>query len=94
MNKWNDIFEAAMLGKVVEALLNADYRVVVSDQDGHGDGALWVYGIADNGERAPRDGYAYWVKCIPGNGAYFISDYTTNLEATLAPVNAFAASCQ
>lgn len=76
-DKFNQMLEAAILGKLVECLLDAGMRVTVSDQDG---GGLHVYGVADNGEMAPEGGYEFWVKCVPGNGADFISDYAVKTE--------------
>lgn len=88
---WAQLLEDIILGKIVTALMDNGFRVVISDQDG---GGLHVYGIADNGETAPDGKYDYWVRCVPGNGDTFISDYTTNLETVLAPVNAFSRSVE
>jgi hypothetical protein len=81
--------EDAIIGKVVMALIDNGYRVEMCDQDG---GGLHVYAAAldENEGRKPRSGFRYWVKLVPGNGADVISDYTTNLEAVLKDVNAFA----
>lgn len=86
-HNWSEVLEHALLGHVISCMVDAGYRVIVSDQDG---GGLFVYGIADGGEKRPAGGYTYWVRCVPGNGADFISDYSTNLESVLAPANAFA----
>lgn len=56
-------------------------------------GGLFVYSAAEGGKK-PQNGFDYWVRCTPGNGADFISDYTTNLEQVLAPVNVFARQFQ
>ena len=84
---WNKILEDAIVGKVISALIADGYRIEMCDQDG---GGLFVYAAADAGEK-PSHGYDFWVRLVPGNGADVIVDYTTNLEATLKPVNAFAA---
>lgn len=91
MTKWTEFLEAAITGKVISALIDHGYRVEVSDQDG-GDG-LFIYAAADGGAK-PKDGFNYWVRLQPGNGADLIVDHTTNLEAVLKEVNAFAASWQ
>lgn len=83
---WNQILEDAIVGKLIAALVDAGYRIEISDQDG---GGLFVYAAADGGKK-PRDGYKFWARIQPGNGADVIVDYTTNLESVLAPINAFA----
>ena len=80
------LLEDAILGKIVNALVTNGFRVEVSDQDG---GGLYVYAAAGDGQK-PDDGYDYWVRLVPGNGSSYISDYSTNLESVLKPVNAFA----
>jgi len=85
---WDQILEDAIIGKVVTTLVEASFRIEVSDQDG-GNG-LFVYAAADGGSK-PKGGYDYWVRLMPGNGADVIVDYTTNLEAILKPVSEFAA---
>lgn len=89
MRKWNEILEHAIVGKLVDALLQEEYRVVIEDQE---DGITRVY-VHDQDEDhgIPEGGYKMWVKLVPGNGADIISDYTTNLEKVLKPVNDFAA---
>src|SRR5882757_7118446 len=84
---WNQILEDAIVGKLIAALVDADYRIDISDHDG---GGLFVYAAANGGNK-PRSGYVFWVRLEPGNGADVIVDYTTNLESVIAPVNAFAA---
>jgi hypothetical protein len=84
---WNEILEDAIIGKTLMALVDDGYRVEVSDQDG---GGLFIYAAEDGGEK-PEDGYKFWVRLVPGNGADVIVDYTTNLENTLKPANDFAA---
>ena len=81
------LFEDAILGKIVNALIDNGFRVEVSDQDG---GGLYIYAAADGGQTL-ADGYDYWVRLVPGNGSSYISDYSTNLEPVLKPVNAFIA---
>lgn len=90
MKDWSQILEDAIVGKVIGALVDDGFRIEISDQDG---GGLFVYAAADGGEK-PESGYEYWVKLVPGNGSDVLSDYTTNLEDTLKPVNAFAAQFQ
>ena len=82
--RWNDILEHAIVGSLVSTLVDAGYRVEMSDQDG---GGLFVY--AWIGEVRAGDAQ-HWVRLVPGNGADVIVDYTTNLEAILKEVNAFA----
>lgn len=86
MADWNQILEDAIVGKLVAALIDGGYRLEVSDQDG---GGLFVYAVPDGG-KMPKDGFKYWARIVPGNGADVIVDYTTNLEEIIAPVNAFA----
>lgn len=78
--------QLAILGRLTQALLDDGYRVIVSDQDG---GGLFVYASPDNGDgNGPFD---FWVRLETANdGADFISDYTTNLNAILEPVTALA----
>lgn len=86
--RWNDILEHAIVGKLIETMVDAGFRVELSDQDG---GGLFLY--AWNTERRPSAGqFNHWVKLVPGNGADVISDFTTNLETTLKEVNDFAAT--
>lgn len=87
-NDWNQILEDAIVGKLIAALIDDGFRLEISDQDG-GDG-LFVYAVRE-GSKKPKDGFEFWVKLVPGNGADVISDFTTNLETVIAPVNAFAA---
>ena len=89
-NKWNQIIEDAIIGKLVTTLVDENFRVELSDQDG---GGLFVYAAKDGGKK-PKGGYNYWVRLVPGNGANVIVDYTTNLQTTLALVDDFAAQFQ
>ena len=84
------LLEDAILGKVINALIERGFRVTVSDQDG---GGLYVYAAADGGEK-PADGWNYWIQLVPGNGSNYISDYSLNLEDVLKPINAFLASIE
>lgn len=86
----NDLVEDAIIGKLVTALVDEAFRIEMSDLDG---GGLFVYAAPDGGHKL-EDGYHYWVRLVPGNGADVIVDYTTNLEATIKPVNDFAAQFQ
>lgn len=90
MDKWAQLLEDAIIGKVIAALVENSYRIEISDQDG---GGLFVYAAEYNGHK-PCDGYAFWVRLTLGNGMDVITDYTTNLEKLMAPINAFAASFQ
>jgi hypothetical protein len=83
---WNQLLEDILMGKVITALVDQGYRIEISDQDG---GGLFIY-AAENGGKRPREGYKYWVNVVPGNGADFISNYTTKLETLMAPINKFA----
>lgn len=84
MNSLN--MEALLIGRTIIALSNAGYRCELSDQDG-GDG-LFLY--AWQTERRPAK-HDRWVRFTPGNGVDALTDYTTNLEEVLKPVNALAA---
>ena len=86
----NSIIEEAIIGKVVTALIDEGFRIEASDQDG---GGLFIYAAEDGGKK-PKGGYNYWVRLVPGNGADVLSDYTTNLETVLKPVNEFAEQFQ
>lgn len=90
---WNQLLEDAIMGKLIGALVDDGYRVQVSDQDG---GGLFVYAMPDGKEfpRATSGAICHWAKLVPGNGPDMISDYSTNLEKTLKPVNEFAAQYQ
>lgn len=90
MIDWNQIIEDAIIGKLLVTLVDGGFRVQMSDQDG---GGLFVYAAEDGGEM-PKGGYNYWVRLVAGNGADVISDYTTNLETVLKPVNDFAKQFQ
>lgn len=87
-SSWNQILEDAIVGRLIGALVDDGFRIEISDQDG---GGLFVYAAEDGGAK-PKDGFKFWARLQPGNGADVIVDYTTNLEALLKPVNAFAAS--
>jgi hypothetical protein len=89
-HKLNAELEALALGKVVLALMDADYRVEVSDKDS-GDGVVWVY--AFEGDLRPEK-FSHYVKFMPGNTADCIVDYTTNLEEVLEPINTWLAAYQ
>lgn len=83
---WDQLLEDAIVGKLLAALIDDGYRLEICDQDG---GGLFVYAAEDGGTR-PKEGYNFWVRLSLGNGADVIVDYTTNLEATLKPINDFA----
>jgi len=85
MEKWKQLLEDAIAGKLLSTLLNAGYQVDIEFQGGY----VWFY--AFDTEKRPSQ-YKYWVKCVEGNYADFITDYTTNLEETLKPVNEFVKS--
>ena len=78
---WNQILEDAIIGKVTGSLVDAGYRVELCDQDG---GGLFCYAVPDAGDK-PKDGFKFWVQLVPGNGCDVISDFTTNIEADIAP---------
>lgn len=84
-----EVLEHAIVGKLVETLIEGGFRVELCDQDG---GGLHLYAgdLEENNGAKPKDGWSYWVRLVPGNGADIISDYTINLEALIKPVNAFA----
>ena len=82
------LLEDAILGKIINELVEHGFRVEVSDADG---GGLYVYAAADGGEK-PHDGWNHWVRLVPGNGVDYISDYSVNLEGVLKAVNTFTES--
>lgn len=86
MIEWNQIIEDAIVGKLTVTLVDEGFRLEMSDQDG---GGLFVYAV-EGGGKMPKGGFKYWVRLVPGNGPDVISDYTTNLETILKPVNDFA----
>jgi len=83
---WNQILEDIIVGKLIMALVDDNYRIEISSHDG---GGLYIYAAEDNGIK-PKDGYRHWVRLVPGNGADIIVDYTTSLEQVLILVNKFA----
>lgn len=93
MLTWQQIPQCVVLGALIEAFLDEGYRVEISDQDG---GGLHVYAMPDGAEMPKQGTGEYckaWVKLEPANGARdFISDYSTNLEALIAPVQKVAES--
>ena len=89
MNAWNQILEDAIIGKLITTLIDNNFKVEV----GYYAVGLFVY-AAEDGDSEPKDGYKYWIMLVPGNGCDVISDYTTNLEAIIKPVNDFAATFQ
>lgn len=84
---WPQMLEDAIVGRVIACLIDRDFRIEISDQDG---GGLFVYAAEDGGSKPP-EGFNYWVRLTPGNGPDVITDYTTNLETVLAPANQLAA---
>lgn len=87
---WNQILEDAILGRVIIALIDEDFRLVTSDHNG---GELFIYAVPNGGE-LPDGGFSYWVKLVRGNGPDMISDYTANLEAALKSAIDFAVQFQ
>jgi len=86
--KWSGILQAAILGKLVDCMVEEGFRVEICDQDG---GGMFVYGVPDAGQK-PKTGFDYWARLQPANnGSDFISDFTTNLEFTIKPALEFAA---
>jgi len=83
---WGQILEDAIIGRLITALIGDGYRIQASDQDGDG---LYVYAMPDAAEFKGKK-VNHWVKLVPGNGGYVISNYSANLEATVQPVQAFA----
>lgn len=82
--------EALIVGTVISCLLNEGFRIEISDTDG---GGTYLY-AAENGGHKPRDGYKFWVRFTPGNGADVLMDYTTNLETIIKPANILAEKLQ
>ena len=78
------LIEDAIVGKIVNTLLDEQFRLEISDQDG---GGLYIYAM--DGDGKPEGGFEYWIRLTPGNGRDILTDYTTNLEKTLKPVNDF-----
>ena len=78
-----NLTENVILGALISALLDADYRVQLSDQDG---GGLYAYVWSADSQQTP-DGFDSWVRMTPGN-EYLITDYTTDLEPVMVKVTA------
>ena len=85
--KWMQVLEDAIVGRLVGDLIENGFRVELCDQDG---GGLYLYAAPDGGEK-PEDGWTHFVRLTHGNGADVITDYSTNLESIIRPVNEFAA---
>ena len=81
---FKQLIEDAIVGKIVNALLDEQFRVEISDQDG---GGLYIY--ATDGDGKPSGGFKYWIRLTLGNGRDILTDYTTNLEKILKPVHDF-----
>lgn len=85
--KWMQVLEDAIVGRLVGDLIEQGFRVEISDQDG---GGLFVYATPDGGEK-PEGGYTHYARLTLGNGADVITDYTTNLESIVRPINEWTA---
>jgi hypothetical protein len=83
---WKQLLEDAILGKVCNLLLEEGNSLELEAKGTD----LWVYAWPSHEERP--DGFSMWVRCVPGNGADYISDYTMSLETILKPVFHFAES--
>jgi hypothetical protein len=79
---------STIIGALVLHLVNEGYRVELCDQDG---GGMYLYAEPDGGEK-PVDGWNYFVRLVPENteAVDVVSDYSVNLETTIAPVLALA----
>jgi len=85
-----ETIEYILVGKAISTLLDEGFKVHVEYREA--DGFTWVY--ASEGGTMPKGGYTHWIKFMTGNGADALSDYTTNLEAILKPVNDLAEKLQ
>jgi hypothetical protein len=81
----------AILGRAVMHMIDAGYRVELSDQDG---GGLYLYAWkADKPRPAKVD---YWIRFTEGasNPEEMIRNYTANLQTVLKPVLDYAETLQ
>lgn len=86
--KPNTLFANAVIGMIVTKLLDAGFRVEVSDQDG---GGLFIY-AQPHGEEITKP-CDYWVALhLDNDPCDIVNDYSVNLEKVLAPVNSFCDS--
>lgn len=93
--------ERAIAERVIDALLSAGYALSVNDgeeETGLTTNRQQVLGFMFQTDEAwlyatRNDERPSWVRFVYGNSGYdVVSDYTTNLESVLAPVNAYADS--
>lgn len=98
--------ERIIAGKVIDALLAADFIIAIDnggevfEVDYTSDRAKLLANLGQTDEEHlyvkrvfSLDKDAGWVRFVYGNDGWdVISDYTTNLETILAPVNAYADS--
>lgn len=92
--------ERAIVGKLVTDLLAAGLKITIwnggetSEIEDCTDAAKIFAELAasDQDELTMEgpDGYAGWIRLVWGNDACVISDYSTRLEAVMAPANALA----
>lgn len=87
------LVEAAVAAGYSVTIDNGDREVIVKSRDAEAIVAAtrrtdedMLY-LADGPGQLPSRNYFGWVRLIYGNGADVISDYTTNLEALLKPIN-------
>lgn len=71
----NDMIERAIIGELVLALTEQDYRVELCTLDG---GGLHLYAAPDGGQIVP--GECEWVRLVEGNGVDIISDFSATIE--------------
>jgi len=75
--KLSDELEDIIVGKLLRALNDNDYRAEI-ETDGY-------IGVFDS----MTDNKVGFIKLVAGNGSEIISDYSTNLEEVLKPVQEF-----
>jgi hypothetical protein len=73
------LIERAVIGELVLDLTEQGFRVELCSLDG---GGLHLYAAEDGGNK-PDDGWKFWIRLQPGNGADVIVDYSVNFEDRL-----------
>lgn len=68
--------EYQILGSLINNLLDEGYQVKIALE-----GAVIFVSASEPDEKDKEIG---WVKCVPGNGASYISDYSLALEPTIS----------
>lgn len=86
MRKWNSILKWAVVGHLVDTMIDFGYRIQFCDQDG---GGLFMYAMVDAKE-FEGNSIDTWVKLnIDNDVTDIIVDYNINLEEVINCVNEF-----